>query len=47
MAAQLMNDTCRCTGDSEVNGEVKVCPARNQCLRSIKESGCEALIKTK
>lgn len=33
MAAQLMNDICRCTGEIEIDGEVKVCPARNKCLR--------------
>lgn len=33
MTAKLMNDICRCTGDTEINGEVKACPVRNQCLR--------------
>lgn len=33
MAAQLMNDICRCTGETEIDGEVKVCSARNKCLR--------------
>jgi hypothetical protein len=33
VTAKLMNDICRCTGETEINGEVKVCPARNECLR--------------
>jgi len=33
MTAKLTNDICRCTGDTEIDGEVKICPARNQCLR--------------
>lgn len=33
VTAKLMNDICRCTGETEINGEVKVCPASNQCLR--------------
>lgn len=33
MTAILMNDICRCTGETEIAGEVKACPIRNQCLR--------------
>lgn len=33
MTAKLMNDICHCTGDTEIDGEVKVYPARNNCLR--------------
>ena len=33
MTAKLTNDICRCTGGTEIDGEVKVCPARNECLR--------------
>ena len=33
VTAKLMNDICRCTGGTEIDGEVKVCPARNECLR--------------
>jgi len=33
MTAKLMNDICRCTGGTEIDGEVKICPVRNECLR--------------
>ena len=33
VTAKLMNDICRCTGETEINDEAKVCPARNECLR--------------
>ena len=33
VTAKLMNDICRCTGGTEIDGEVKVCPARDKCLR--------------
>ena len=33
MTAKLMNDICRCTGEAEIDGKVKICPVRNQCLR--------------
>ena len=33
VTAKLMNDICRCTGEAEMDDEVKVCPARNECLR--------------
>lgn len=33
MTAKLTNDICRCTGDTEIDGEVKICPVRNECLR--------------
>ena len=33
MTAKLMNNICRCTGGTEIDGEVKICPVRNQCLR--------------
>lgn len=33
MTAKLTNDICRCTGGTEIDGEVKICPVRNECLR--------------
>lgn len=33
MIARLANDICRCTGEAEIDGKVKICPVRNQCLR--------------
>ena len=33
VTAKLMNDICRCTGETEIDGEVKICPVRNECLR--------------
>ncbi len=33
MTAKLMNDICRCTGAAEMDDEVRICPARDKCLR--------------
>lgn len=44
MTAKLMNDICRCTGDTEINGEVKACPARNQCLRYLERETFRGLV---
>ena len=33
MAAKLMNDICRCTGEAEIDNKVQFCPARDKCLR--------------
>lgn len=33
MTAKLMNDICRCTGEAEIDGKVRICPARDKCLR--------------
>ena len=44
MAAQLMNDICRSTGDTEIDSEVKVCLVRNQCLRYLERETFRGLV---
>ena len=33
MIARLANDICRCTGEAEMDSEVRACHVRNECLR--------------